>query len=192
MEKIIALLLAVLMLFALCGCNGDEGKSVGGSVEGETSSETPLTTIDIIAQLSIGRFPEFNIGLGSVMGDVRAEYGNQNLSYSAQNEMHVLSGNSNIFYMEKNSYLVIAIFTEKHVFGLADSVTPDQIVKHLGEPKSASTPDISKFDPYGNISGADTWMQVYESGENTMVFYYLGGTIHSTLIYKTSDFTMLG
>lgn len=188
MKKLIAFLLILTLSFALCGCAG-----VAPDSSEEPSSEAPITTVDVLGYASIGRFPEFDVGLGGSMGDVRAQYlGVTTPSYAAVSGMHTLSADSTTYYMTTGDYNVIAILTSKQVMGFSDNVTPDKLAGLLGEPVAAGVPDISKLDPYGNISGGDSWMQTYISGDNTIVFYYLAGKLHSTLIYKTGAFALLG
>ena len=190
MKKLIALVLALVLMVFAAGCAGGFGNNGNPS---EVSSEIPFTTVDIMNYTSVGRFPEFNLGLGCIMGDVRAEYqGDGKMpEYKAVSGMHTLAVDSSTYFMTKADYKVVAIITQKSVFGFNVEVTPENLTAHLGEPTSSFIPDTSKLNPYGTATG-ETLANSYVSGENTVVFYFLQGKLHSTLIYKTGSFSLIG
>ena len=193
MKKLIVLLLVLVLTFSVVGCSDGNTNDVGN--QSMVSSETPFTTVDIMNYTLVGRFPEFDLGLGSIMGDIRAEYLNTSYSpeYKAVSGMHTLSVDSSVYYMTKEDYKTVAILTTKPVFGFTSEVTPEKLAEHLGAPVSEATPDLSKLNPYTNLADTDvTLSQTYTSGENTVVFYYLNGTLSATLIYKTGSFSLIG
>ena len=188
MKKYIALILAFALVISLCGCGGNGNVIDAGN---DVSSEAPLTTVDIANYATVGRFPELNVGIGGIMGDVRAQYmGNSSLSYTSKPGIHILSCDSTSYYMTTD-YNVVAVMTNNEVFGLKNTTTPDKLAAFLGEPAVAGVPDLAKLDPYGNVSG-DKWSQSYTMGENTLVFYYLSGKLYATLLYKTGSFSLVG
>lgn len=190
MKKYIALLMVFALVISLCGCGGSNGDVTDAG--NDVSSEAPLTTVDISNYATIGRFPELNVGIGGIMGDVRVQYaGNPSLSYSSVTGIHILSCDSTTYYMTVGDYKVVAVMTNKEVFGLKNTTTPDKLAAFLGEPVTADVPNITKIDPYGNVSG-DKWSQTYTMGENTLVFYYLSGKLYGTLLYKTGAFALVG
>lgn len=188
MKKIIACLLLFCIAVSICGCGGNNNVTDAGN---EISSEGPLTTLDVCGYASVGRIPELEVGIGGLMGDVRAQFTGDSLSYAVQSNMHTLSCESVTYYMTTGDYKVVAILASGKVFEFKNNPTPDELVAFLGEPVTSGVPDLAKFDPYSNVSG-DKWSQTYTMGENTLVFYYLQGELYTTLLYKTGGFALLG
>lgn len=186
MKKYIAFILVFALCLSLCAC------SATNSTNAKPEQSGPITTVDIESYATVGRIPEYDVGLGGTMGDVRAQFlGSDSLIYEVLSDIHTLSFDSVTYYMDRQSYVVTGLLVKGAAFELQGTVTPEKMVELLGEPESAGVPDVSNVSLYENATGEE-WMQVYKMGENTLVFYYLSGEYVGTLLYSTNSFTLIG
>ncbi len=183
MKKLISIILVVIFCLSLVGC-GENSVNTSDTPE----SKEPLTTVNIAEVASTGAIPEFSVGLGNIMGDVRAEYlGDSSLVFYEKNGLYVITCQNNTYFMKKDNFAVIGLMTENVAFGIKKTETSQRIKEYLGEPAKVFTPD-GTIDVYGNQEGTKTAYS-YTYGDFTVTFYFLSDTLHSTILYKTDSLT---
>lgn len=186
MKKLIAVLMAALICLSFSACGG--GETTPDASSSEIESKAPLTEVNIAELASTGALPEQDVGLGSIMGDVRAKYaGNDSLTFQDKNGLYILSCENNTYFMNKSNFGVIGLLTENVAYGIKKTATKAEIKEHIGEPSKEFTPD-GTIDVYGNLEGTKSAVS-YIFGDFTLSFYFVSDTLHSTLIYKTDSLT---
>lgn len=185
MKKFLSVFLSLcVLMFAACACAGGNTDTGSDNKNSAANANVPVTDVNISQYASEGRISGFTLGLGNVMGDVRAQFlGDDSLKFEDKGGFYTLIGGKTKYYIDKDTYKVVGVLTSEQTYGIKESATPDEMAAYLGQPAATATPTEAAA-VYGSDAG-DRLSQTYNFGSYTLTFYFLSGKIYATLIYPS-------